>query len=330
MNWVVKALVKKVLSSLPGGEKLDYLFQTRVTKSLPHSDEQFVNTVAVANGNFNTFLECGSGRDVSSAIFYEFGCGWDLTGPLAYYAFGIEHQTLIDVRPNLHFELIDNSIERFARNKSELERLLGRRLRSISPLRLKTRGELRDKLGITYITPLDAADTKMPAKSFDFISNTSTLEHIPAVDLGQILLECRRLLKPDGVMCCRIDLRDHFCDFDSKIGPYNFLKFPDGLWACFNSSLHYLNRLRYPDYVRLAKMSGLAIAAQKTNSPTKSELDVLRSMRLAAPFRKRYSLEELGAKGLYLLLRKGDVLPQKEFEAPERSPTTPVEIEGVQ
>jgi SAM-dependent methyltransferase len=310
MNWVIKALVKKLLSSFPEREKLDYLFQTRVTKTLPHSDEQFNNTVAIANGNFNTFIECGSCRDVSSAIFYEFGCGWDLTGPLAYYAFGIEHQTLIDIRPNLHFELIENSIERFARYRSELERLLGRQLRPISPLRLKTRRELQDKLGITYIAPLDAADTKIASESFDFISSTSTLEHIPEVDVGKILVECRRLLKPDGVMCCRIDLRDHFCDFDSKIGPYNFLKFPAGLWACFNSSLHFLNRLRYPDYIRLAKMSGLAIAAQKTNSPSVAELDVLRSMRFAAPFRMGYSVEELGAKGLYLLLRKGDRPPR--------------------
>ena len=322
MNWVVKALIKKGLSSLPGGEKLDYLFQTCVTKSLPHSDEQFVNTVAVANGNFNTFLECGSGRDVSSAIFYEFGSGWDLTGPLAYYAFGIEHQTLIDVRPNLHFELIDNSIERFARNKSELEGLLGRRLRSISPLRLKTRGELRDKLGITYIAPLDARDTKIASESFDLISSTSTLEHIPEVDVGKILVECRRLLKPDGVMCCRIDLRDHFCDFDSKIGPHNFLKFSDSLWACLNSSLHFLNRLRYPDYIRLVKMSGLAIAAQRASPPLAAELDVLRSMRLATSFRMRYSLEELAAKGLYLLLRKGDPTSSDDLEVPKKSPAT--------
>lgn len=321
MNWVVKALIKKGLSSLPGGGKLDYLFQTRVTKSLPHSDEQFINSVAIANGNFNTFLEHGSSRDLSKAIFYEFGCGWDLTGPLAYYAFGVEHQTLIDIRPNLHFELIENSIDKFSRHKSKLEELVGRPLRPISPLRLKTHRELRDKLGITYIAPLHATDTKIASESFDFISNTSTLEHIPEVDIGKILVECRRLLKRDGVMCCRVDLRDHFCDFDSNIGPHNFLKFSDSFWACFNSSFHFLNRLRYPDYIRLVKMSGLAIVAQRATPPTSADLEILRSMRLATSFRMRYSLEELAAKGLYLLLRKGDPT-SGDLEVPKKSPAT--------
>ena len=55
----------------------------------------------------------------------------------------------------------------------------------------------------------------LPAASVDFVSSTNTLEHIPATDIGPILAECRRLLRPDGVVSCRIDMRDHYSYFDA-------------------------------------------------------------------------------------------------------------------
>jgi SAM-dependent methyltransferase len=319
MNWIVKASLKKALSALPGGKTLDYLFQTRVTKSLPHSDEQFFSQVGIASQHFKFFLEYGQPAHLSNVAFYEFGAGWDLLVPLAYYAFGIDCQTLIDIRPNLHFELIDDSIRRFSDYHEDLEQRFARPRRAIKPLREKTKHELKERFGITYMAPLDAANTRLPSASFDFITSTATLEHIPQADIAKILVECHRLLKPEGVICCTVDMRDHFCDFDSKIGPYNFLKFSDSAWKWLNSPLHFLNRLRYPDYINLVKMSGLAIAAQKTNSPTPAELKTLSSMGLADSFRMGYSLEELGIKGLYLVLQKREKPEQSRIPNSSRS-----------
>ena len=70
-----------------------------------------------------------------------------------------------------------------------------------------------------------------------------------------LLAECRRLLRPDGAFSSRIDLSDHFAHFDRSLSPYNFLRYSDRAWGLANSSLLHQNRLRRPDYVRIAELA---------------------------------------------------------------------------
>jgi SAM-dependent methyltransferase len=289
---------------------LDYFCQTRLTKTLPHSDEQFFSSFGIANKHFNEFLRYSSQRAIPKASFYEFGAGWDLTVPLAYYAFGIERQTIVDIRSNVHFDLINDSISRFAKHNAKLESMTGHSLRPIDPLSGLGVKELEECLGITYLAPVDARNTGLSSESFDFISNTSTLEHIPEADLPILFAECRRLLRVDGVMGCAVDLRDHFCDADSRISPYHFLRYSTGAWARINSSLHFQNRLRYPDYLKLAAVSGLELVSHNTREPTPDDLAILRAMTLPSAFQMRYSLEEIGVKSLYMVLRRAEGNPQ--------------------
>ena len=45
--------------------------------------------------------------------------------------------------------------------------------------------------------------------------------------------------------------KGHYSCFDGTIGPYNFLRFSDELWGLVSPGLHYQNRLRRSDYLRL-------------------------------------------------------------------------------
>jgi SAM-dependent methyltransferase len=308
MNWIVKASLQKSLSYLPMGNKVNYVLQRKVTKGLPVRDEEFFEKVLIANGHYDSFLEYSQPDDISNVAFYEFGAGWDLISPLVYYSLGIEHQTIVDIRPNIRFELINDTLSRLSTHKRRIEQIAGKSFRDMDSSPIGSIEELENRFGILYDAPLDARNTKLPAESYDFISNTSTLEHIPAPDIQKILVECRRLLKPKGIVSSIIDMKDHYSYFDANISCYNFLKFSDALWKVIDSPLQFQNRLRCSDYIKLFEQSGLEIIAQDVTKPTFTELEVLQQLSLSSRFQGKYSLEDLGVKVAKIVTRKCSAL----------------------
>jgi SAM-dependent methyltransferase len=311
MKWLGKAALQKALSLSPGSERLNYVLQTRITKQYPRSHNRFVHWTKIATQHFDIFLKCANPLSLSAVSFYEFGAGWDLIIPLTYYALGVDHQILIDIDPRLRLALVNNALRRFATHKAEIQHLAGRPLRNVGPEPVNDVNELEDKYGIAYRAPLDARDTQLPPGSVDFVSSTATLEHIPEPDILKIFQECYRILKPGGIISCRIDMVDHFAYFDSRISDYNFLKFPDRFWNLVNNRLVLTNRLRHADYVRLVKLAGFEIVEEQLERPTPTDLENLRKLKLARRFRER-SLEELGVKRMNVVLRKND--PTRDSE----------------
>ncbi len=302
MKWLLKAALHNTVSYAPYGERLTYVLQYRVLGTLPQSDAAFLRKVARAFQHFDTFLAHGPSRPAGQARFYEFGAGWDLVVQLAYYALGVERQTLVDIRPIMRLELVNDSIRKFERHRVALEREHGRALRSLGPASLTRVDELEQRFGMSYLAPRDARDTGLPGASFDFVSSTDTIEHIPEPDLLGILTECRRLLRPDGAISCRIDLEDHYSRVDGGLSRYNFLRFSDRTWRLLNSPLHYQSRLRYPDYLRITREAGFEIVSEGVSRPSVADLEALGRLRVAERFR-RYPLEELGVKGMTIVAR---------------------------
>jgi hypothetical protein len=302
MRWVAKALIQQLLSRLPRGERLNYVLQRRVVHTLPAGETAFRLKVARAFQHFEAFLEFGPRRPVAEAVFYEFGAGWDLAVQLTYWALGVERQTVIDIRPILRLELVDDTIAKFERLRGALEEEAGRELRPLGAAGLRGLEDLQERFGIVYLAPRDARDTGLPAASLDFVSSTDTAEHIPELDLGQILAECRRLLRPDGVLSYRADLEDHYSRVDGGVSRYNFLRFSDHAWTLFNPSLHFQSRLRYPDYVRLTREAGFEIVSERLSRPSAEDLALLRGLNVAERFRD-YAPEELGVRGVTIVAR---------------------------
>lgn len=301
MRWVAKAVLQKALSWCPASEELNYFFQRRVTRNYPRREDEFFRFVGIAAEHCDIFLKFGRSPSLSDAVFYEFGTGWDLIIPLAYYALGVDHQTLVDISPLMRLDLVGHTLRRFADFRAELERRLQRPLRALQSTVPNTAADLKSRFGIEYLAPVDAQDTKLPSNSFDFVSSTSTLEHVPEADILGIFTECKRLLKPGGVISSRIDMTDHFAYFDRGLSCYSFLRWSGPIWEIVTSPLSYQNRLRYPDYLDLAGRSGLQVIFECHESPTPDDLKTLEGMKLAAEFRKRYSLEDLGVKRLKMV-----------------------------
>jgi SAM-dependent methyltransferase len=302
MKWLLKAATQKALSALPRGEELNFLLQYRVTKSLPQGDAAFRRKVERAIQHYAAFAEHAP-PEVTEPTFYEFGAGWDLVVPLAYFALGVPAQILTDIRPNVRFELLNDSVRRFDRLQPELEASAGRALRGLGGPGIRSIAELAQRFGIDYRAPVDARATGLPEACADFVSSTNTLEHVPAGDIVPILAECLRLLRPGGVLSCRIDMRDHRAYFDRSQSVYGFLTVSDRAWSLVNSSLQFQNRLRRSDYLRMLAEAGFELVAQRSAPPTAEELEHLRRARLAPRFRG-YELEDLGAKSLAVVARR--------------------------
>ena len=112
-------------------------------------------------------------------------------------------------------------------------------------------------------------------------------------NLAAIFRETRRLLRSGGAFSCRIDLQDHYAYFDRSLSRYNFLRFSDGKWRLVNSPLHFQNRLRSPDYLRLVREAGLELVSERPSGPSDAGRAELRALPLADRFRG-YSEDELG------------------------------------
>jgi SAM-dependent methyltransferase len=314
MRWLVKAAVQKGISALPRAESANYLLRRHVSRSLPASETRFERKFSRAVRHLAALEKYGPGTGARNAVFYEFGAGWDLAVQLSYWCLGVDRQLLVDIRPNLRFELVDVTVERLHRLRPALEKKAGKALRDPSTGAIRSARDLEEHFGIAYLAPRDARRTGLGDSSVDFVSNTATLEHIPADDLVSILRECRRLLRPAGVMSSRIDLHDHYVRADPGLTPYNFLRYSERSWRFVNSRIHYQSRLRRPDYLGAFADAGFEILEERSVGPTPDDLEVLRAVGIHREFRDRYSLEDLGVRAMNVVAR------------PSRSPNAAEEL----
>jgi SAM-dependent methyltransferase len=302
MRWLAKAGLQRALGTLPQGERLNFVFQRHVLHSFPVGDAALRQKFARAVNHLAAYEEHGPEVPAADATFFEFGAGWDLAIPVAFALLGVRHQVVIDIRPSARPELVSDTIATFERLRPELEETAGRPLRDLGGS-VASLVELEPRLGIRYLAPCDARATGLPGGSVDFVSSTDTCEHIPPQDLPAIFAECSRLLRPGGAFSCRIDLQDHYSYFDRSLSRYHFLRFSDRTWALVNSPIHYQNRLRAPEYLRLVREAGFDVVVENPSGPSKQGLSELKALPLAEPFRD-YSLDELGVTVLSFVARK--------------------------
>ena len=302
MRWVAKAALQRGLGVLPQGERLNYVLQRRVLRSLPAGDAALRRKFSRALQHLGVYREQGTEVPPEEASFYEFGAGWDLAIPLAYALLGVGRQVLVDIRPSARLELVNDSLASFERLRPELEAEAGSVLRPLGGP-LSSIQELEARFGIRYLAPCDARSTGLAEASVDFASSTDTCEHIPEEDLAAIFRETQRLLRPGGAFSCRIDLQDHYAYFDRSLSRYNFLRFSDGTWRLVNGPLHFQNRLRSPDYLRLVREASFELVSETPSGPSQEGRLELRSLPLAERFRG-YDDDALGVTVLSFVARR--------------------------
>jgi SAM-dependent methyltransferase len=301
-KWRLKAQVQRVLSSVPGGNEIYYNLQRHVTHSLPIPDTDLLQSVAMAHRHLEVLRTEGK-EPIATAKFFEFGGGWDLHVPIIFCASGAANQTVVDLSRLVRVDLVQECLER-------LSSLLGEdEASSLETLREGLSGvtdlsTITKRLGIAYEAPADARSTGLPEGSIDYITSTSTLEHIPPADISLILNECHRIMRVGGIASMVVDYSDHYSHFDKTIGPYNFLQFSDQEWKRYNPSFHYQNRLRHSQLVALVEASDFEIVEIEPVLPTEEDVQVIHDFPLAAKFRELRP-EDVAIRTAQIILRRG-------------------------
>jgi SAM-dependent methyltransferase len=296
MRWVLKAAAKKALSCVPTGRAIDFFIESKVTKSLPVPDASLTWSVQLGAIHIEQLRKYGS-VPIENAKFYEFGAGWDLIGPLTFYVMGARDQTLYDIAPNLKLPLINHSLASFYRLEDYIKERTGAATIGL-PFSIVREHEI-SALGMQYIVGDMVKVFSEPAQ-FDYITSTSVLEHIPIDEIPPILLKCHELLTPGGLISFVVDMRDHYFDFDPSISIHNFLKYPAFTWdLIFNSSLHYQNRLRFPDYLRMIKEANFEIVTHWIQETS------LNGAKIHPTMRAKYDDTALAACTLWVVGRRG-------------------------
>src|SRR5204863_5297056 len=162
MRWVAKAALQRGLGFLPQGERLNYVFQRHVARSLPADESVFRRKFSRALQHLRAYDEHGPETPPADAVFYEFGAGWDLAIPLSYAALGVGRQVLVDIRPSARVELLNENLAAFDRPWGGREQEAGRALRPLGGA-AGSLAELEDRLGIAYLAPRAARDSGLPA-----------------------------------------------------------------------------------------------------------------------------------------------------------------------
>lgn len=300
MNFLYKCYFQKILSKISQGEKINFLFQRYIFKSLPLSDEQFLEKVNTAYFLITKFKE-HSNISHSDIKYYEFGAGWDLITPIAMGLSGF-NVNCIDIRYLISNGLITNTINRYEKFRKQIPLDYKISLDNILQKKIKIR-DLKNILNINYIAPLDAKNTEFESDSYDFISSSATFEHIPEQDLLPILQECYRILKTGGILALITDYKDHWSYFDNRLSVYNFLTYSPEKWKKYNPSLMYQNRLRHKDYIEIIRKTNFSIAEEIPTLPSVELFEEIKKLDINESYRK-YTLEELSIVGSIIILKK--------------------------
>ena len=297
MKWTHKALIQRIFSILPYGEKLNYFAQKHITHNLPLSYEAFKKNYEAKVLTTSKIIKRYSNTDeYHTKRYFEFGAGWDLLTPIGLRkVLGLGALYVVDVRELIKAELIKDTLSKYA--------LILQEKTSITPSKSDIKQFLADTLGIHYSLQ-DASNTSFAESSIDYIGSYAVLEHIPILSIKAIFKECYKILNGGGgVIIFQIDYQDHYAYFDSSISVYNFLQFSQQQWKRYNSALHYQNRLRHSDYRAMILEAGFKILEETPYYPTPQQEEILRTLPIHEDF-KHYTFDDLKILGSNFVLTK--------------------------
>lgn len=197
-------------------------------------------------------------------------------------ALGTRWTYLVDVRPFFRWDTTSREV-------------LGTFLKEAHPELVLPEGPGLEDIRTEYLTAGLDSLRSLPDASVDFIWSQAVLEHLPRQAFPAFLAEMHRILRPDGLLSHRVDLKDHLG------GGLNNLRFPEAVWESpwFQESGFYTNRLRRGELLSAFAQAGFEVAwlaeERWPRLPT--------SRKSLAPSFQSLSEDELLVSGLELVLR---------------------------
>ena len=239
--WWIKILAKLLLSRLP----FNYKFWSKIGLFRHGSmdDNSYVWNVLSTHVEFI--------KETNGWMGLELGPGDGILSALLAPAKGSSGLVLVDAGNFAHMDVkkYHKQIISFINDNKD----------KILPDYLKTTSinEMLNMAGAAYHSEGLISLRRLKSESFDLIYSQAVLEHIRLSEFKETMLECRRLLKPNGIMSHVVDYKDHLG------GGLNNLRFPSSLWEknwfAYKSGF-YTNRLRMSEMISICEDIGLKVA----------------------------------------------------------------------
>lgn len=304
-RWWVRAGIRSILAPFPGSSRLEERLRQRAATGLDRDYAlvkwrhvtSHLNVARRAQRGKGATAAPSSGGDLDGARVVELGTGWYPLVPLGLALYG---GTVLSIDKTPHLsparaaasarilgELIDeDSITVPHTDRLEtlhtLAALAPADDTSMTPADERRASAALAELGIS-IAVADAQDLATIPESHgaDLYVSNNTLEHIPEPVLRGIFTEFARVGAPDSRMSHYIDMADHHAITDPRIGVYHFMTVPAWQWRLVNNRLHYQNRMRLSDHLRVFAETGWTPTPRKKQ---RGDADELASLDLVEPF----------------------------------------------
>lgn len=287
-KWVLKAIIQKMISFLPGSHRVNFWFQKYVTKGVRLDDAYFNDKLQHAEDHLRFFK---AHQPKGSFNSLEIGTGWYPVVPICMYLAGSGQAVSIDLSPLMNLEGLRATIHKFQAwlKEGKLPQFEPYFLEERRQQLLKLDADQLDFESLLIAFNLeyrvgDARSLKDEKASFDLIHSNNVFEHIYPQTLEAILMEFKRVLKPEGLMSHFIDMSDHFAHLDSSISIYNFLGYSEKAWARIDNEVQPQNRWRLGDYEELYQRLHFKIT-EKEFRP--GEVEELARVKLDLAFQNR-------------------------------------------
>lgn len=278
--WWGKILAKLLLARLP----VPYSIWRRLGVFLHGSMGDPAYAWRVFTLHLTHFLELNDGK--LPEVVLELGPGDSAYSGAFGAALGVRRTYLVDVGPYLSW------------NAASREKVSTFLCEAHPGLALPP-GPGLEGIRTDYLTSGLDSLRSLPEASVDLIWSQAVLEHLPRQAFPAFLAEMRRIIRPDGVLSHRVDLKDHLG------GGLNNLRFAESTWESpwFQNSGFYTNRLRRRELLSAFTQAGFEIVLAEEE--TWPQLPTPRK-RLNERYRS-LSETELLVSGMNLVLRPVEV-----------------------
>jgi SAM-dependent methyltransferase len=304
MHWRIKGVTQKILSSVPGGTRLNDVLQRAVG--------ELRNFESHAAGRINDWLIVASHlrslkMDISGLRFLEIGTGWFPASPIGFALAGCGECLTYDLKRHLDFRLIRQLLQVLGTHLPAIAEAASRPLAEVRAdydglCTQSTLADLLKRARIGYRAPADATASGLPPESVDIVFSNNVLEHVPREVLRGMMNESRRILKRGGVVIHCVNCGDHYAYFDRSITSINYLTYEERDWRFWDNKLLYQNRLRPQDFLDLAEEAGLEVVLEKHKARPEL-LEALPQLRIASDFQS-YPPEQLCCTSIDFVARK--------------------------
>ena len=284
-KWVLKAVIQKTISFLPGKHRLNYLFQRYVTRGVQLSDAYFEDKLIHFREHRNFYER--QGHTLVGKTTLEIGTGWYPVVPLCCYLSGADRTISVDISELMSEQNLRATAERLLRAVAagETEPYFAALPERVTALQTaldtsNSRSELLQALGF-YYRIADARRLELPAASVDFFHSNNVFEHIYWEVLRDILRHFQTLAAPRAAMSHFVDMSDHFAHLDGSISIYHFLRYSEKQWRRIDNDIQPQNRKRLSHFRELYRALDLPITEERARP---GDLTALRAEPLHADF----------------------------------------------